>query len=114
MSADRRASLRLTWIGGKFFDVRADRVLTDSGTGRVVDELFARYPNLVVAGVPAAEPSALFDEELHLPRDRFVELPHMATIVDGVRQTASLTKVVRGLEAEADIVMVQLLSLIHI
>ena len=81
---------------------------TDAGVGRIVDELQNRFAevHLAMSVSPARLP--LHDHRLQLPENRFVPLPYLSGVIDGIRRGGSVRPGVAEIERRCDVVVVQL------
>jgi len=81
---------------------------TDAGLGRLIDQLALRFEGLRV-GLSARPARAGFqDHTLSVPPERFVPLPWMESVARGFRQAPACRRAIARLEAEADVLVVQL------
>src|SRR5262245_27053063 len=101
-------ALRLGFYTGRQV-VDVDGVLlADHGLGRVVNALLVHYPDLVLAAVDHRSTTRIHTEPLDLRGDRWLRLPIMPSFAHGLLRTWRCRRVLRELERQCDVVLVQL------
>lgn len=101
------AKPRIGFITGRQLVHRDGRWHADPGVARVVNRLAQRYPGLVMAAT-ASEPTNLLTEAIALDPRQIHLLPEMTSITSGTRHTRACANVIRGIESNCDVTVVQL------
>ena len=98
---------RIGFITGRQLIQRDGTYYADPGVARVVNLLDERYPGLLMAST-ASEPTNLLTEAVAIAPDRLLFMPEMTSIIRGTLNTRACAKVVKSVEEQCDIVVVQL------
>lgn len=101
-------SLRLGFVTARAASLDGDRIWTDSGLGRFIDELARRFPQMLVTTSVAPERQALFHHPLAVPRQHFRALPWLPSVALGFFKALPCRDVIREMERHVDVTLVQL------
>jgi glycosyltransferase involved in cell wall biosynthesis len=100
---------RIGFFTGRQVVRTPDGLIGQTGLGYVINQLVERFPGLRLAAVDAgAAVEGRHNEPVVLDPDRWLPLPPMPSFARGWPHTAACRRVLRQLEAQSDVVLVQL------
>jgi len=102
-------ALKVGFITARAGSSRGGEIWTDAGLGRLIDALSAEFGGELRAALSASpEPAALHDHRLQLASTRVAWLPWLPSVAGSAQHTLTCHRVLRKLEQETDVVIVQL------
>ena len=100
--------IRLGFYTGRNAVVDGDEVWVDTGVGVLVNALHDAFPDLRMAATAPPERLESHNMQLTLAPDRIRSLPYMSSLMKGTLHTVPARRVMREMEADCDLLVVQL------
>ena len=100
--------MRVGFISGRWAYVDGDTIWTDAGMGRLIDALSERATQVTLGLSVLRQRQPMHDHALSIPSDRLRPLPQMLSFRDGFFRHRACQAVIRRIEDECDVVVVQL------